>query len=125
MASPRIGVTPRREDHRFVASSPTARPQSLLVGALLRFVHRSFGARRIGFGFVLGDVALRLRLVLLGAPFALLRVVAGDLTDDFLGLALHVLDDSLAAVLGAAVSIHVVCSFVAVLLLVVLVMWCW
>src|SRR4051794_1272430 len=93
ISAPRHGVARR---------SARAEP-SLLVRALLRFVHLRLGPCLFGLGFLGGDVALRVGLVLLGLAFTAHLVVAGHGTDGFLGLALDAFDDALEAGLGAAV----------------------
>ena len=67
---------------------------------------RGIGAGGLRLGLVLGHVALGIGLVLLGPPLVLEVLLARDLADDFLGLALHVLDDAVDPVLDAAVLSH-------------------
>src|ERR1700761_7136623 len=67
----------------------------LLVGLLARFRNLSGAAGGFRLGFLLGCVALRLALVLLGLAFAGQVIAAGECPRRLFDLALHVFDDAL------------------------------
>jgi hypothetical protein len=71
--SDRDFVAERRQNvHSSVSERPACiRTCSLLVGPLLRFVGLGLRTRLVGFGFLGGNLTLRIRLVLLGLTLAL------------------------------------------------------
>jgi hypothetical protein len=73
------------------------RPASVFspFGRLLAGLRRAFGrARSFCLGLFLGDVALGLRLVLLGASLLAEPVMANHDANNFLGFAYHAFDDA-------------------------------
>src|SRR5690242_15868629 len=86
-------------------SAAFAVSHSVLVAALLRLAGAGFAAGLFGFGFPAGDLALRVRLLLLRAPFLAHVLVATERARCFLDLALHAFDDALGARLRASVLV--------------------
>src|SRR6476660_2781866 len=80
--------------------------RSVLLLCLLAFLGGLRGAtRRLCLGFLLRGVALRIGLVLLGFTLVVEVVATGHGARDFLGLALHTLDDALDGFFGTAVVV--------------------
>ncbi|OBF17346.1 hypothetical protein AWC13_01865 [Mycobacterium kubicae] len=78
----------------------------LLVGLLLLLGRVRTATGGFGLCFLLGSVALGVRLVLLRLALALQVVLAGDGTDNFFRLALNALDDAFDALCGATLVRH-------------------
>src|SRR5262249_24472744 len=83
---------------------------SMLVRAVLRFPSLRLRARLLGFGFLAGDVALRLTLLQLCLAFLAHLVVVSDGADGFLHHALDSLGDTPRAFLRTTVVRHELCS---------------